>query len=93
MRYVCKQNYLDQVTVTKGTTADATDFGPGAVIRLTVVAPTEGSDVLPGEALNVPRADFYRLWDPAPVPPVEPSWDDDRGKQRQRHPADPEFGP
>ncbi len=64
-RYVCKETFLDRVTIARGTTADSSDIGgPFAVLRLTIVAPAQGSDVHPGETLDVPRGDFYRLWEP-----------------------------
>jgi hypothetical protein len=86
----CKETYLDTRRIIAGTTAEVVQQIGGIRLRIQHAA-FEGSEVHLGEAINVAQADFERLWEEMPQPSV--SWDDDRGKMRQRHPADPDTGP
>ena len=88
---VCTQTYLGTHRVTVGTRAAIVGgIGEGIRVKLRIVEPAQGTELTVGETYDVPKEDM-RFWSAAPA--SEPAWDDDRSKQRQRHPADPEFGP
>ena len=62
--FVCKESHINLCRITKGTTADCVG-GNDAVVAMYIKTPADGTEMNPGELLEVPKADFNRLWQEA----------------------------
>lgn len=87
----CMQTYLGTCRVGVGTRARVETTGEAGAMRIVITEPSRGTELQVGEPYNVPASDAG-FWVAVPARP-EPAWDDDRSKNRQRHPGDPAFGP
>jgi hypothetical protein len=89
----CKETYIGTHRITAGTQAEvvARTDADRPCVMLRITEPQKGTELQIGEEHEVPTSDFAQFWQT--VPTATPAWgDDDSGKMRQRHPADPEFG-
>ncbi len=85
----CTKTYLGTHRIVQGTKAEV-EANVGPVVRLKITEPREGGELQIGEVHDVSMSDYQQFWRvTSEIVGPTLDWNNDRGKVRQRHPADP----
>lgn len=84
----CIETHIGTCQIGKGTTANCVG-GNDETVFMYVEKVAKDTELHPGELLHVSKGDFRTFWREAPAAAPTDGYGDDRGKQLQRHPADP----